>query len=107
MDEVTLYNLHAKAAGAGHAAQSAAERYAEDLMIIHLHLDHKMSLEDLAKRFNREMIDVKRQLYPELVGPELDPYEIERYRKRGRKLVWNVEKQMWKSEPLNKRASSN
>lgn len=102
MDEATLYNLH-NGCTAGHSAKM----YAEDLMIIHLHLDHKMSLEDLAKRFNREVIDVKRFLYPKLVGPELDPYMIERYRKRGRKLVWNVEKQQWKSEPLNKRAPSN
>ena len=59
MDEVALYNLHASAASSGYAAKSEAKRYAEDLMITHLHLEHKMGVRELARRFNRKMAEIK------------------------------------------------
>lgn len=65
MDEVTLYNLHASAAGAGHAARRDANNYAVALMITHLHLEHKMGIRDIAKRMGVKMIEVKKIICPE------------------------------------------
>jgi hypothetical protein len=59
MDEVAYYNLYATAAGAGNEANRNAKRYAEDLMIMHLHLEHKMGVRELARRFNRKMAEIK------------------------------------------------
>ena len=64
MDEVTYYNLHATAVGAGNEANRNAKKYAEDLMIIHLHLEHKMGVRELAKRFNRKMVEIKNIIHP-------------------------------------------
>ena len=64
MDEVAYYNLYHTAAGAGREASRDAKRYAEDLMIIHLHLEHKMGVRELAKRFNRKMVEVKNIIHP-------------------------------------------
>ena len=60
MDEVTLYNLHATAAGAGHRARAEANNYALALMMVHLHIEHKMGVRDIAKRFDVKMVDVKK-----------------------------------------------
>lgn len=100
MDEVALYNLHATAAGAGHAARVASNNYAEDLMIHHLHLDHKMGMRDLAKRFGRKVIEIKKVLYPHLVAPEPDWDFVKRCRKRGRKVCWDFEKKQWYTKPI-------
>lgn len=64
MDEVAYYNLYHTAAGAGHEASRNAKKYAEDLMIIHLHLEHKMGIRELAKRFNRKMVEIKNVIHP-------------------------------------------
>lgn len=64
MDEVTYYNLHASAAGVGHEANRNAKKYAEDLMIIHLHLEHNMGIRELARRFNRKMVEIKNVIHP-------------------------------------------
>ena len=64
MDEVTYYNLYHTAAGAGNEANRKAKKYAEDLMIIHLHLEHKMGVRELAKRFNRKMVEIKNVINP-------------------------------------------
>lgn len=64
MDEVTYYNLYHTAAGAGNEANRNAKKYAEDLMIIHLHLEHKMGIRELAKRFNRKMVEIKNVIHP-------------------------------------------
>jgi len=64
MDEVTYYNLYHTAAGAGREANRNAKKYAEDLMIIHLHLEHKMGVRELAKRFNRKMVEIKNVINP-------------------------------------------
>jgi hypothetical protein len=101
MDEVTYYNLHATAASAGHAAKREANNYAFALMTTHLHLEHKMGIRDIANRMGTKMVEVKKIICPEKVAPELDRDEIERYRKRGRKLVWNFEKKRWFSKPIN------
>lgn len=63
MDEVALYNLHHSAASSGYAAERSAKAYAEDLMIIHLHLEHKLGVRDLARRFNRKMVEIKKVLH--------------------------------------------
>ena len=64
MDEVAYYDLHATAVGAGNEASRNAKKYAQDLMIIHLHLEHKMGIRELAKRFGRKMVEVKTLLRP-------------------------------------------
>ena len=64
MDEVTYYNLYHRTASAGNEANRNSKKYAEDLMIIHLHLEHKMGIRELAKRFGRKMVEVKTLLYP-------------------------------------------
>lgn len=64
MDEVAYYDLHATAVGAGNEASRNAKKYAQDLMIIHLHLDHKMGIREIAKRFNRKMVDIKNVIHP-------------------------------------------
>jgi hypothetical protein len=64
MDEVAYYDLHATAVGAGNAANRNAKRYAEDLMILHLHLEHKMGVREIAKRFNRKMVEIKNVIHP-------------------------------------------
>lgn len=64
MDEVAYYDLYHTAAGAGNEANRNAKKYAEDLMIIHLHLEHKMGIRELAKRFGRKMVEVKTLLRP-------------------------------------------
>lgn len=64
MDEVAYYDLYHTAAGAGNEAKRNAKKYAEDLMIIHLHLEHKMGIRELAKRFGRKMVEVKTLLRP-------------------------------------------
>lgn len=64
MDEVTYYNLYHTAASAGNEANRNAKKYAEDLMIIHLHLEHKMGIRELAKRFGRKMVEIKNVIHP-------------------------------------------
>ena len=69
MDEVAYYNLYHTAASAGNAANRNAKKYAEDLMIIHLHLEHKMGVRELAKRCNRKMVEIKNVIHPSEVNP--------------------------------------
>jgi len=61
MDEVTLYNLR----GASSAARSAAKdahSLALVLMIKHLRFEHDMSLNEIAKRCNLKVKQVKKIL---------------------------------------------
>lgn len=73
MDEATLYNLQAMAAGAGRDAQNSAYEYARQLMIAHLYREHKMDISEIAKFFNRDPLDVMRQLYPDQDFSEKTP----------------------------------
>lgn len=104
MDEVTLYNLYASAAGAGLDAArregNNANNYAFALMITHLHLEHKMGIRDIAKRMGVKIIEVKKIICPEKVAPEPDWRDVERAKKRGRKLVWDFEKKIWFTKPI-------
>jgi hypothetical protein len=100
MDEVTYYNLHANAVGAGHAARKEANNYALSLMMVHLHIEHKMGIRDIAKRLGVKMIEVKKVICPEKVAPEPHWAEVENARKRGKKIVWDFEKKKFYTKPI-------
>ena len=46
--------------------EEEANDYALALMMVHLHVEHKMGVRDIAKRFGVKMIDVKKALAEKL-----------------------------------------